>query len=735
MNSRAIEDRWDMPIGATEAPTERSGKPRLVHYLEMARRHLWLIGAILAASLVAGLVLTMLATPQFTAGTRIEIARQQANVTNVEGIQSEKAGQDQEFYATQYALLNARSLAERVARRLRLARNDAFFDAHGVEPAGAAAIAGTGQSGLNSARLGERQRMVANLLLGNVTITPIRGSSLVDVKYTSASPQLSADIANAWVQEFIQQSMDRRFSSTADARNFLENRLSTLRQRLEQSERDLVNYADRRGIVRLGERETQDGRTRTTQTLASADLEALNQALIEATAARVTAEGRMDAATASRASNEALTNPAINALRQRRAELAAQYAELMVRFEPEYPAALALRQQMTVLDRSIATEERRVRESFGTEYQAARAREEDLRRRVDAMMGRLSTENRASIQYNIFQREVDTNRQLYEALLQRYKEIGVAGVGTNNIAVVDQALPPTGPSSPNLMLNLLLALVAGSVLAALATLVLENLSEGLRDPQQVGDVLGVPLLGAIPDAGDGLSIEQVQDPKTHMAEAYMTVRTNLGFSTDHGVPKTLAITSAAPAEGKSTSSFALAMVLARTGKRVALIDVDLRRPSMARNLGLSGDAGVSNYLSGDDNWQQLLQPTAIENVLFISAGPTPPSAADLLAGDRLARLVNELAAAFDHVIVDAPPMLGLSDAPLIARVVEGMIYVIEAERTSARAAQAALARLRESRARVLGAIMTKYRAKRTGYGYGYGYGYGHDDADRRGNGN
>lgn len=696
--------------------------PVLLEYWNAVRRHIWLALAIVSAVTVAGAIITLLMTPQYTATSRIEIAREQANVTNVEGLKRDSNAPDQEFYLTQYSLLNARSLAERVERRLRLARNPEFFAAHGETPEGEGLLSGLRSGPVSAADLRQRERQAVELLLDNVGISPLRGSALVDVSYSSASPQLSRLIASTWVNEFVQQSMDRRLASTADARIYLEGRLQGLRDRLEKSERDLVNYAARQGIVRLSEIQGEDGRTRTTQTLASSDLEQLNRLLVQATAERAEAESKLSAARAPGATQLGLSNQSLSTLRQRRAEANAAYQELLVQFEPEYPQAQAAREKVAALDRAISAEETRVRGAYSADYNAAVQRETDLRARVDRLLGRLDTENRSSIQYNIYQREVDTNRELYDGLLQRYKEIGVAGVGTNNISVVDDAVNPVKPSSPRLVLNLAAALLLGLFFAGVTIVILENLDESVREPQQISDRLGVPLLGAIPVVDDE-ALSDIEDPKSILSEAYMTVRTNLGFSTDHGLPRTMALTSTSPSEGKSTSAYSLARVIGRTSGSVVLVDVDMRRPVVATRLGLDNSKGVSNFLAGEDNWEDLIQTIGKSNVSFISAGPVPPSASELLSGDRLASLVRALSERFDHVILDSPPMLGLSDAPLIANVVEGLIYVIEADRTAVRASQAAITRLRESRAQILGALLTKYRARQSGYGYGYGYGY------------
>ncbi|RYF06716.1 MAG: protein tyrosine kinase, partial [Oxalobacteraceae bacterium] len=329
-----------------------SAPPMLLQYWQIVLRWKWIIVGIIGAALIVGLIATLLASPQYSATARIEISRDQKKVTNVEGLDAPAADRDMEFYQTQYSLLQARSLAERVARSLNLSTNKAFFQAHGVNLDGGMFGAGSGQPP-TAVEARQRDKAAVDLLLDHVSISPIRGSSLIDVKYTSGSPEMAAQIANAWTQQFAQQSMDRRFASTADARKFLEGRLADLRIKLQTSERDLVDYAAQKDIVALGRSKSEDGRTEVERTLVSSNLEALNTALASATADRIAAESKARQG-ASGANSEALNNPAINQLRQKRADVAAEYSKMMVRFEPDYPAAKELAQQLHVLDSSIA---------------------------------------------------------------------------------------------------------------------------------------------------------------------------------------------------------------------------------------------------------------------------------------------------------------------------------------------------------------------------------------------
>lgn len=689
--------------------------PALLRYWQMAMRHRWIVLGIISACLVIGLVITLLMAPRYTAKAQLEISREQKQITNVEGLDSSQAGQDNEFYATQYALLRTRPVAEKVARELRLGQDESFFEAHGYNDV----LSRPDIVGNPAAA----ERMAIGLLLKNVTITPLRTSRLVDVSYTSRTPELSAKIANAWVQAFIAANMDRQLASTADARRFLERRLETLRDRLEQSERQVITFATSNNIVTFDQTRDNEGRTQTSRTLAAINLEQQNEALARATEMRVQMQSRLRST--GELGAESITNATLASLRRDRAEAAAEYARLLVQYEPDYPVARGIKEKIDSLDAALARETNRISGSRQQEYREAVARENQFRDRVTRLKRELDREQRASIQYSVYQREADTNRQLYDALLQRYKEIGVAGtIGVSNIAIVESAQVPTAPSAPSLTINLALAILLGGVLAALTVFALEQIDEGVREPGQVQAELDVPLLGTIPIADQEFESE-LKDVKSLVYEAYFSVRSNLSFATSHGIPRTLMVTSSRPSEGKSSTSLALATVLGRTDRKVLLIDGDMRSPSVHELVERENDAGLSNLLSGQDDWRPLVHETALKNVSVLTSGPVPPSAAELLSGDRLSKLLAEWSKIYDHVIIDSPPVLGLTDAPLLSRVVEGSVFVVESHGIAIRAIRASLDRLRMVHAHVFGVVLTKVAQHRSGYGYGGGYGYGY----------
>jgi capsular exopolysaccharide synthesis family protein len=295
-------------------------------------------------------------------------------------------------------------------------------------------------------------------------------------------------------------------------------------------------------------------------------------------------------------------------------------------------------------------------------------------------------------------------------------------VGANNISIIDQADVPQEASSPSLFKNLLVALAIGLALAAATALALDHIDEGIRGPADVTRQLDVPLLGYVPRQ-DSEPLEVVRDVKSAFIEAYFSIRSNLAFTTSHGLPRSMMVTSTRASEGKSMTSLSLAIVIGLTGKRVLLVDADMRSPSVHEYTGGDNAQGLSNLLAGSGDFAGMISPTTFKGVSILPAGPHPPSAAELLSNDRLRKISAELLTSFDHVIFDSPPVLGLTDAPILAGAVEGCVYVIESEGVPVRGIRDALNRLRQVNAHIFGVVLTKVAISATGYGYGYGYGY------------
>jgi capsular exopolysaccharide synthesis family protein len=667
-----------------------------------------------------GLIVTFLSTPQYRSTTRLEILPDAPVATSVEGQRDKALINEISFYNTQYSLLRSEALAERVLRAGNLLADKDFISSFKLDNADAS-MTSVERRNLNSDAV--------TGLLDRLSVSPVRNSSLVDVSFATPSARLSAKLANLWAQQFQQVSIDRRFAATSDARKYLEARLQTLRENLETSERSLINYGMSKGIVTISSQSDADGRTRS-QTLVASDIAAVSTALSKAREERIAAEAQLGNTQTGIA---AVNAPTIGSLRQRRAELQAELAQQRTIFADDYPAVVSLRAQLANLDRSIAAEVARSSQGNREAYQAAVKRQRDLQGELDDLTQRYNKQQRESIEMAILQREVDSNRQLYEGLLQRYKEIGAAGVGTNNISVVDAAKIADRPSSPRLIVNVALALFAGIALAAGLIFAQEKIDSSIRDPQEVNARFGLPLLGAVPEVA-GHPAELITDKKSEIYEAYFALMTNLSFLTAHGAPRSIMLTSSQPREGKSNSSLCLATVMAATGKSVILIDADVRNPSQNEYLHIPNKLGLSHYLAGDDNFDAMIAEMPKYGFSIMTAGKVPPNAAELLGSQRLDHLIAALLTRYDHVLIDSPPLLGLADAPLIARRVEGVLFTIEANTTKRRAIANALMRLRMAGVKIFGAIVTKVGARNQVYGYGYGYGYGFKYGDEESKG-
>ncbi|WP_084250882.1 GumC family protein [Sphingomonas pruni] len=693
----------------------------LRQYLQVLLRQRWIVLAIVTAGVLAAVFINATTVKLYRSTGSIEIAREATRVVNDGDTEPKTNVGGMEFYQTQYGLLRSRALAEQTVASLHLADSRAFLYGY------------TGHRGAAEAVVSDPQRrelMAARLVMSHLTIEPIRGSSLVQVSFDSPDPNLSAAVVNAIAKNFIASSLNRRFQATAYARQFLQQRIETTRQKLEASERALVDYASQQRIINFeapssGKNDDQSNGV----SVESTDLRTLNDALNTARIDRAQAQARYQQAARSGGLNapESLQDSTIVTLRSQRAQLQSDYQRLSAQFRSDYPQMVALRQQITELDKQLAKQGSIVLDSLRANYQAAAQRQSELQAQVNGLKSSVIDLRGRSVQYNTLQRDADTNRALYDALLQRYKEVGIAGgVGTNNVSVVDMALPASNPITPRTLMNLLIGLVLGIMIGGAVAFILEQLDESIIAPHDLERKLGVPLLGSVPRVPDSdVSIDLLEDNKTPLAEAYLSLQTALRLTTSKGAPRVLFVTSSRPSEGKSTTAMAVARNFASLGKKTILIDADLRNPSVHKMLGFANSGGLTNILAGATDLGTYIRKGPIERLSIMSSGPIPPNPAELLAGPNLAHTFELLKeAGYEHIVVDGPPVLGLADAPLIASYAEATMFVIAARNTHTRTARVSLRRLADVHANILGAVLTKFDAKKIGYDYGYNYDYG-----------
>ncbi|MEQ8771981.1 MAG: polysaccharide biosynthesis tyrosine autokinase, partial [Erythrobacter sp.] len=663
------------------------------YWIEALALRYW-VGGIVALCLLVGLVVTLLTTPQFGATARIEVSQVAANVTDIDPLEAEASVSELQYLNTQYELLRSRFMAGRVIEAGNLLRDEQFLDAFSLED----------PEGLD-------RQSVGGLLLDKIEIQPIAQSSLVDVQFVSPSPEVSARIANLWVNEYIAANYEKRFGTNIEARDFLRNQIEELRANLSRSEQELISYANQNEILILNSASPDGGESSATQTLIAADLEALNAALAQAVTDRIAAESAL-------VSGDVSSDGRDSRLTSELALAEAQLSTMKENFGPDYPLIKQKQSQVESLRASL-------RAKSTSELESARLRERQLRAQLEQAKSEFLGQQNQGIQYGILRREVETNRALYDALLQRFKELEATGAGQNNIKLIDEATVPDGPISPSLFLNLLLALGIAVLLAAGLVYLRVAMSQTVRDTREVKERFGLPLLGAIPKFRSEERLEELRQRSSQTSEAYRSLRSNVAFLTPKGEPRSILFTSTVPAEGKSFSATALAASFAQLGKRTLLIDADLRNSALAATLGIdtTGRGGLSRLLTAPDS---ALQDEAIAvsgfGFDYVPSGPRPPNPVDLLATPRLRQLVEQAQETYDQVVIDGAPLLSLADAVETARAAEGVIFVIESDRVKAKAIESAIERLKQSGAIVFGVLLTKLDERTAGYGYGYGYG-------------
>lgn len=662
---------------------------------------------IIAGSLLLGLASILFMPRVYRASASVQIDQQTNKVLGTEDTEPVVSGADADrFLQTQVDVLNSRAMAQRVTGRLGLDKSDDFLTAMGA-------------SSLTDLTAVEREELVLDTLIANLTIDLRRNSRVVGIYFRSRDPVLAARVANTYSQEFIQANIQRKFSTGDYSRQFLQNQLGLAKDRLEASERALISYARASRLIDASNGATQQGEAPTPSSLITANLVQLNRAYADAKSQRLQAEQRWEQARDVPVATlpEVLSNQAMQQLLQQRAELNADIGQMRQHLKPDHPTVLRASAQLNELDSQARALGESIRNSIRNQYLTAQRQEAAIEGQVNLLKTDTLSEQDLGVRYNILRREVDTNRQMYEGLLQRYKELSAeAGVTNNNITVVDVAETPRKPASPRPLLNMALALIAGVVLAFLYAFGREKLDDAIRDPRDVEGKLHLPLLGVIPEFSGGNLQEVLDAPYSDVAEAYYSVRSSVELSSNKGLPQSLLITSSNKGEGKSTTSYVLARDLARLGRNVLLIDGDLRRPSLHRYFDLpSGAPGLSSVLARLVPVREAVRPGEQGAPSFLPSGPLPPDPANLFAGTAVDDLLSELRALYDVVVIDGPPVMALADAAELTAAAAATVFVVEAGTAHFGQARTAVSRLVRARGNLIGCVVTKYNARKVGY--------------------
>lgn len=714
-------------------PEQAVGEPRyqpipsgdeihLRDYWETLLRHRWTVAAVFAAVVVSGILLTVTTVPSYRATTLVEIRAESQKVVAFQDV-VQMAQVEREFYQTQFDVLQSRRLARRVIDRLKLDEEAAFQNADSgpgllsrLRMGIASIMTRTSHHAPASAESADDQAMI-DRFLSSVDVKPRRNSYLVEVSFTSPSPHVAADVANALAEEYVDMSLDQRIEAVQKGREFIVKQLGVTKAALEHSEEELQAFARRNEIL------TVDSK----QNIEYAKLSDLNESLTRAQHERMAKEALFNQVNSKSTTqlSQLTSNPVIAQLTSELAKLEAVRAQLAETFTPEYPKLLRTQAQIKALRAQIVAEQATLAGSMRADYEASKKQEEMLRDALEAQKRIVSDLNQRAIDYKILKRETDTNRSIYNSLLQRLKEVEVTeGIKASNIHVVDAAEVPVRAARPRPLVNLAVAILLGLIGGVALAFVQEHLDNSVKTPDDVERYLRLPTLGALPlmrvkrNANRAVDVSPelvvVEDPKSPGAEAMRTLRASLFLSTAAGPPQRLVVTSARPGEGKTCITANLAVILAQMGRRVIIVDCDFRRPRVHRVFGFDLDVGATSYLTGNSDLPSAIRATPY-GVDVMVGGPVPPNPVELIDSPQMVNLVDELSRRYDFVLLDAPPSLGFADVPLLARLVGGVLFVVRAGETPRKAAANATQHLQRLRAKLLGVVLNGVRTGGPGY--------------------
>src|SRR5438128_2312008 len=580
---------------------------------------------------------------------------------------------------------------------------------------------------------------------GSLRVSLLPNSRIIELHYRSPDKNLAANIVNTLAATYVEQNFKTKFESTMQAADWLSKQLVDLQMKVETSQEKLVKYQKQHEILGIDEK----------QNITTAKLDELNKELTSAESERMEKEsvyrliqsGDPDviASTTSVAGSNGGTgansgSSLLDNLRTKQADLKIQVAELSTQFGSSYPKVAQLSNQLKEIVAQIQAETKKIAGHVRSQYMASLQRENMLRAALEKQKQEANKLNQSAIEYSFLKRDVETSRQLYEGLLEKLKEAGVtAGLRSSNVKIVNAARVPMAPSEPNIPRNLAFALVLGLTSGVGLAFLLENLDNTVRTPEQAQIISGLPSLGMIPQGSKSIeasnqkrltvasskeAVELVTQarPQSQMAESYRALRTSLLLSSSGAPPKIILVTSALPQEGKTTTSINCAIVLAQKGVRVLLIDADLRRPGVHKALGMGPRSGLSNILTGSATLQQAItRSPLLPNLFVLPAGPPPPNPAELLASSDMRDLLAQLRDQYDHIIIDTPPTLSVTDAVVLSTKADAVVLVIRSGQTTKGALRRSRDILMQVNAKVAGVLLNAVDLSSPDYYYYYEY--------------
>ncbi len=742
------------PTRHDAAPTPSSGTPTLAvlhspapyavesetHILDrlaVIYRYRAVAISVFILSALAIVIQNFSTVPMFQAQARLLIEDERSTaIPGLNASENQYYEDPEPYYQTQYKILKGRDLVRKVVTRLNLAAIPEFNGSAHRPATPIAMVRGSAEKLLGAvvgrsapartepARPDESsdESALVDAFVSRLNVEPVRGSRLVDVSFQSTDPQFAAVAVNTLATEYVEQNLEIKLQTTQNMIEWLGKELANQQTKVEDSERAMAEYRDKQNAMSLDDK----------QNIVVSRLNQLNDAAIRAKTVRAQKEAQynqlrsLPPGTAPDAITAVAQNPQVQALKSKMVELQREKSRLAERYGERHPQMVTVAAALQDTQRQLDLESAKAVQSIRNEYESAVLEEQTLTRNLEAAKADATDLTKKSIGYGVMEREARSNRQVYESLLQRDKELRVASNSrANNVRMVDRAEVPKGPVTPGGRRTWLLALAVGLALGTIVPFGLDYVNDTVKTPEDVTRRLKLPFLGLVPSVrSDKHPILASAHVPHDFGESFRSLRTALMAKYMGAGTKIIAFTSAQPLEGKTTTAVNIAIALAYGGSRVLLIDADMRRPGMHRPLRLMNERGLSQVLTGQARVRDVIQRTVDPNLLAITAGPTPPNPSELLTSERMRTLLTNLEhGPFDWIVIDTPPVLAVTDAVVLAPLVTGVTFVIGAEMTRRRLAERALETVMATRPKQIAIVLNRVDFARNKYYYSRYYGH------------
>lgn len=683
-------------------------------------RQRFLMMAVIAAALLAGLIATLIATPVYQAESTVRVDTDASLIVEGQNVESIAANEVYRYMETQGSVIRSRRMALTVADKLKLADRPDFLDG---------AVPDERPQGTSEENWAQQRRDAAvEILRANLEAIIPDQNRIITIRYKSPDAATATQIVNTYAAIFVSEDMRLSLEENRYALNYLDEQIDDVRSRLQDAELAANAYARRSGIVNqsvAGNTES-DEFSGESQSITAANLARINATFGEARARRIAAEERWRIVASQPAAQlpEVQQNSAAQTVLARKAELNAQLSELRQRYDDNYPAVADILAQIAAVDRQLNAIAGDIKNGIRNSYEIARRQEQSYAREMRNLSSQTLDEQDRRVRFELLERDAIALRGQLGALLERYNEINSASnLQLGSSSLLDEAVIPDSPVSPNLLQNLLLSLLVGIGLAGGLAVLRESFDDRLRSLEDVENRLGYPVLGQTPYVEEGDFAEQIDNPFSPLMEAYSSLRSTL----DYALPRdrnVLMVTSSQAGEGKSTTAMILAQKSAQLGRKTLLVDADLRRPSISRMFGgARGKSGFVEVVLGHTDLASALLPGAPANLDVLPMGTLPPNPVELLSSGEVAKFIARHRQDYELIIFDSSPVMGIADAPILTRHVDAAVFVVEANKVQMGQVRDSIRRIRNVGGNLAGIVLSKFRALQAGQSYDYQYRY------------